>query len=297
MERLGRSFADTLAGLYSGVYDSELKAVAAKENHMQTLQAMEDATCPTLCAKVREIMRAASTTTRVVTGNDGAGNDGVPGFSIRELARIKSDPDAMDKAEQIQEERLRVWREAKVQRRKFVQLLTWQPGSQGLEATVAKAKSVAKFASKLNEAHRLFVFSADLFAEAPGESWKTEPKTSADALKPYMDFLGTRTGECDFVFIFDGRVRSVRRLIDGALERHRRSIEEMWIVVNESSAVIRSRRTCLGSRTKECCMAILPASRAHLTTKPRSDFSASGEDSTFHGTFTNVHCLTPDACP
>ena len=35
-------------------------------------------------------------------------------------------------------------------------------------------------------------------------------------------------------------------------------------------------------------MAILPTSRAHLTTKPRSDFSAAGEDSTFHGTFTNV---------
>ena len=49
-------------------------------------------------------------------------------------------------------------------------------------------------------------------------------------MKPYMDFLGTRTGECEFVFVFDGRVRSVRRLIDGALERHRRSIEELWIV-------------------------------------------------------------------
>ena len=36
MERLGRSFADTLAGLYSGVYDSELKAVAANDNQMQT---------------------------------------------------------------------------------------------------------------------------------------------------------------------------------------------------------------------------------------------------------------------
>ena len=96
---------------------------------------------------------------------------------------------------------------------------------------MAKAKSVAKFAATLNEAHRLFVFSADLFVEAPGESWTTEPNTSAEALKPYMDFLGTRTGECDFVLIFDGRVLSVRCLIDGALERHRRSIEEMWIVV------------------------------------------------------------------
>ena len=111
--------------------------------------------------------QAASTTTRVVTGSDGAGNDGVPGFSIRELARIKSDPDVMGEAEQIQEERLRVWREAKVQRRKFVQLVTWQPGSQGLEATVATAKSVAKFVATLNEAHRLFVLSADKLA-----SWR-----------------------------------------------------------------------------------------------------------------------------
>ena len=73
MERLGRSFGDTLAGLYSDVYDSELKAVAAKENQMQTLQAMEDATCPTLSAQVREIMRTASTTTQLVTGIGGAG--------------------------------------------------------------------------------------------------------------------------------------------------------------------------------------------------------------------------------
>ena len=127
---------------------------------------------PTFCATVREIMRTASTATRVVTGSDGAGNDGVPGFSIRELARIRSGPNAMNNKEQIQEERLRVWREAKVQRRKFVQLVTWQPGSQGLEATVAKAKSVAKCAVQFNEAHRLFVFSADLFVEAPGEYWK-----------------------------------------------------------------------------------------------------------------------------
>ena len=48
MERLGRSFADTLAGLYLGLYDSELKAVAAKENQMQTLQAMDDANVPHL---------------------------------------------------------------------------------------------------------------------------------------------------------------------------------------------------------------------------------------------------------
>ena len=44
-------------------------------------------------------------------------------------------------------------------------------------------------------------------------------------------------------------------------------------------------------------MAILPTSRAHLTTKPRSDFSAAGGDSTFHGTFTNVPLPDPRRTP
>ena len=59
--------------------------------------------CPDLAARMREVLRMASSSGTIVQVSDGA-----PGLSVRQLARIASDPGSGD-AESMQQERDAVW--------------------------------------------------------------------------------------------------------------------------------------------------------------------------------------------
>jgi hypothetical protein len=87
-------------------------------------------------------------------------------------------------------------------------------------------------------------------------------------------------------FCFDGRCRLSRHVAEHALSSAGVNIEELWIVYKSSDP---KKRTTMGSKTKETCLAVVPGGRGRMQVKERNKvFNAAGETSTFDTTFTAV---------
>ena len=84
-------------------------------------------------------------------------------------------------------------------------------------------------------------------------------------------------------------------MIEDKAEEKKVSLEEAWIVhkCGSEPSAKRQRKVCLSSRTKEVMFCRLPVNRTRVVTKPRTEFSAVGEDSTHHTTFTGVPHTEP----
>ena len=287
LPKVGSFLADMLHSLYCGDFDADLKTLGSKPQPWLSVQAELDQLGA--CGKqMREFMRLASDSTTLVS----IGSQAAPGPSMRQLARISSDPGGVSQGEQLEQmkkERADLWKKARAQRQRFVQLALWKTRTkEGLEAVVQKAKSVASFAGKLNETHRAFICSMDLLQEADAQPWATACVPKGAAVDARMSFLCSREGPTDFAFAFDGRSRTVRRVLEDTFEASKKSVEEVWVIYQDSGGPTRSRKTCLGSNTREVVFCKLPCPRARLTLKPREAFAAAGETSTHHTTWTGV---------
>ena len=277
------SVADMLHALHTGEFDSEMKALGAVKSAAETLvsEGLVE-TCPDLAARVREIMRQASTATSLVQCEEGA-----PGLTVRELARCASDP-AAESAMLV--ERTAVWNRARSQRQKLVQLVECKNWTKaGLESAVAKATSVATFKGKLNEAHRLWVVSADLCGESDKAPWK-EAVFRDKMFENTLNFLRDKVGTFDFVVGFDGRHRAARRMLEDKLAPAGQLLEELWIVYAKEKDNIsgRTRRICLSAQTKEIGYMKIPGNRSKVITKERDKFVGLGEKSTHNAIFADV---------
>ena len=194
------------------------------------------------------------------------------------------------------EERTEIWKKARAQHQRFMQLALWRSRTvQGIEQLLKRAAAVNGFTWTLNEAHRAFIMSADMISEADAAPWAKEVAPKGACFDQMLAFLATKGGGAgaDFVFAFDGRLRAVRRTIEDVFNpggvTPGKNIEELWIVYSGTGGGIGSRRrVCLASNTKEVGYVRLPCARVRLTTKPRTHFSGAGETSTHNSTFTSV---------
>ena len=287
--RAGQFAAELLYDMHIGEYDAVLKTLAeGKAPPAVELHKVEGESLGGLGTKLREFMRLASPVVPATIQEQGA-----PAPSLRCLARISSDPGGVsleDRKAAIVKERQQLWAKAQAQRKRFCRMALWDDRTlQGLEAVVKNNHVVSGFSGKLNEAHRAFVLSCDLISENDKAPWAAFACPRGPAVDARLSYMLARDGSTDFVFFFDGRSRQARRLVEDKAHEKTVTLEEAWIVYKDiEPAAKRQRKVCLSSRTKEVMYCRLPVARVKVATKPRTEFSAVGEDSTHHTTFTGV---------
>ena len=104
------------------------------------------------------------------------------------------------------------WRTAQGERKKYINLSV--PKSWSREMMTAAFRSSGKVYSHsgtLNASHRLICASADLFQEEGEAPWSIQSKPGKD-WAGLVEFAASCSGSCDFVMLFDGRMREIRRM-------------------------------------------------------------------------------------
>ena len=139
-------------------------------------------------------------------------------------------------------------------------------------------------AGKAGEAHRVFVFSAELFAESPTAPWVTLSDLG-NAAGPYLEWLYDIRGSFDVVMIGDGRSRQSRKQIDQACGDCR-NLHEAWVTYSPTKRL--GRRVAYASDNQEVILVSMPIPRTQCKANPRSEFVAAGEETTHETTYTGV---------
>lgn len=118
---------------------------------------------------------------------------------------ISSEQDAADRA--------RAWKQVQSERRKFVTFsVVPKYTKEALNSAFRNSGKVWAHKGDLNTSHRLIVGSADLVTETSQEPWLTPSAPAADAWKALAGFCMGLAGNTDFTFLFDGRMREIRRI-------------------------------------------------------------------------------------
>lgn len=287
---------DVLYNLHDGSYDRPLRWAASNCTAGVAvgtfIRDSEDTNLGDLAKDIREAFRLLSvgSQTAVVAASAGA----PPPPSLRVLARIQSDPEAMGgSVEHIQQERAAVWAKAQAQRRKLIQLIRCPRTKDNLTQAFDKATSVRAFRGTLKEAHRMFVVSADLVHEVTDSPWggATVPATKPAELGTLVEWaLDQQVGPADFVLAFDGRHRDNRRELDTKMSRKQHTVE-LWVLYKmEQRNAGEGQLHALTAWNREVCFVSLPAARNRLETKERaaSEFAACGETTTFYTSYSGV---------
>jgi len=109
-------------------------------------------------------------------------------------------------------ERERRWKTVQGERKRFVSFSvpkTWT--SDGLGGAFRSAGKVFNHSGTLNSSHRLIVASADLLHEEGDEPWLSLQSPASNLWKDIVTFCSSASGNTDFVMLFDGRMRQIRR--------------------------------------------------------------------------------------
>ena len=109
-------------------------------------------------------------------------------------------------------ERERHWKTVQGERKRFVSFSvpkTWT--SDGLGGAFRSAGKVFNHSGTLNSSHRLIVASADLLHEEGDEPWLSLQSPASNLWKDIVTFCSSASGNTDFVMLFDGRMRQIRR--------------------------------------------------------------------------------------
>ena len=154
---------------------------------------------------------------------------------------------------------------------------------QQLQAYYEKT-SAHQFSGKGGESHRVFVFSAEVFAEHRVSPWTT-PVELGDAAKPYLEWIVGQTGPTDVLLLADGRSRQARRMIDRFAEAARHQ-HEAWLIYRPTRRL--GRRVAFAADNMEMVLVSMPAPRTQLAAAPRQDYLQDGEDSTHETTYMGV---------
>ncbi len=210
----------------------------------------------------------------------------VPVPTIRTLARRVSDP-SEDASKQ--EQRQLVWTRARESRKKVVEITVARTKDQLAAAVGTLTKG---FQPVLKESHRGFFLSADLMQENGETPWKNLTKYRQEDMQPHLDFLtALPCGPADFLFLFDGRSREARRVLEAALAKVERPVEELWVTYFgglQANRAGKSRRVPLSSCHREVGYVVFPCPRTRFEVKPRDKFNVCGETSTTFGTYSGV---------
>ncbi|CAE7220504.1 MPK1 [Symbiodinium sp. CCMP2592] len=140
----------------------------------------------------------------------------------------------------------------------------------------------------LNSSHRLIVASADLLAEAGTDPWlKGTPQS--EEWKEICAFAKDISGPEDFVVLFDGRMREIRRVSEDLLLNQQHT-EECTIVYSGGCPprTGRTRRVPLAAKKVETGAVKFPVARTKIQTTKKGSFTVCGEASTYQGTYSGV---------
>ena len=186
-------------------------------------------------------------------------------------------------------------------RKKYVTLSTPKNFTEeGLSGAFRSSGVVQKCNGILNESHRLFAGSAELWQETTDEPWAQVSPPNLDEWSPVLKFLASRDGSADFSVAFDGRDRGARRAQEdvfdtrfGGAAMQRKagsSCSELWIVYRGSpgTSVCRTRLTVLSANHVEGGMMSMPVARNKLKVVKRETHAVCGEVTTVFGSYTGV---------
>jgi hypothetical protein len=131
--------------------------------------------------------------------------------------------------------------------------------------------SFDRFAGKPAEAHRVFLFSADMFHEAKSEPWTT-PCEWHPMATVVVEWMLTCRGPSDVLVFLDGRSRACRAKLETMLVTAK-NLSEVWIVYRPSPRL--GRKVSWGSDNREVAFRILwPINRSRIPLKERTVFTA-----------------------
>ena len=281
---------------YSGLADKQLADVI-KEGSLASMEKLKEDTGGFVGEAMREL-RAALQTHRRIIAVDARATPPPPG--TRTLKRYDSETmeEGAGRKEEIAQERNDVWKNAQSMRKKTAQIGVWTAGGAGatmasLQKIYQKCALVKAFKGKLKEAHRAFIFTADLLAASASKPWQvlSDAPLETPYAKAIIEFMLDQQGPFDILIFCDGRSRKARRVIEDALES-RRHVVEAWLIFTGASKIYRSRNVTFASDTREVIMIALPCPRTQLTVKERAAYNACGEATTHYGTYTGVQAVT-----
>ena len=203
LELMSGKFYKDCCRLASGE-DGLAKALTQAQNSAEAAN-NEAASC-SLITQLKVIVEKFDNTNKSVGPSSAA-----PAPSLlASLASVGDSPAAEEIAE-----RERQWKVVQTERRKFVSFSV--PRAVTKDALLGAFRSCGKVFShkgSLNSSHRLVCASADLLTEDGTEPWSTPTKPLEDKWKEICNFTSCMSGTEDFIVVFDGRMREVRRMND-----------------------------------------------------------------------------------
>ena len=204
------SMLDLLLQVMSGKFLQDCRSLAtATTTFAQALAVAADGEGQDNCELVKQfqvvLMQFEGNSKSVValTGS-------VPAPSLLSSLNSTEDADEADRARQ--------WKSVQAERKRFVAFSV--PAAWTKDAILAAFRGSGKVFShkgSLNTAHRLISAAADLVKEDTSEPWSTQCAPTKTMWEEISNFCGGVGGSEDFIMIFDGRMREVRRWNDPSL--------------------------------------------------------------------------------
>jgi hypothetical protein len=281
------SVIEFLYDLLSGVHDKGIKdAVRGSSVGQQSLKDVKWMDCSALPA-LRDVFRSLTAHRAMVQIGSGP-----PALEGRSLKRWQSDSATggdPEREAELKKARQETWRQAIVGRKKFCSILSCRGNSAAAYQMLFERSDAYRVHNlKATEAHRVFLFSAELWQECASQPWANPPDWS-DATNFAMQFMVGQRGNSDVLIFCDGRSRSCRmeleKQTDGA-----RYTTEFFVIYAPTHRL--GRRVAFSSASCEVVLVSLPVNRTMWTTRERSgDFSAAGESSTHDTTYSGVQAV------
>jgi hypothetical protein len=279
---LAKEAADFMYDLFGNVYGEHIKNLALdeKSNYM-TVEWSEVEGFKALGELVQSLH------TRSAAVESGA-CDSAPPASTRMLSRLTSDPAYHEsRLADIQKERNDLWNRATKERKRYVSISHCKIAMKlHLAEHIQKLKQVTDWKGEPLHAHRLFVFSAELFNEHRSEPWAKGAEWSSDAKNIVLYALEQKRPE-DVVLLFDGRSRKCRRemekLCDEASPTH---FMEMHIAYKPTSRL--GRKVAFSGQNIETAFCITQFPRTRLVAVDRKKFNSMGETSSHEASYSGV---------
>ncbi len=274
--KTSHALIDFLYDLLSCSHDKEiaqvLKTTAVKDIQWLDVEALHP---------LRDLQRLFNVHKTVIDTT----SSGPPPAGSRALQRYSSEADEEPgRKEELRKERADAWRQAQAHRKKLVHVgvckaATKQQLQQHFEKTPVYA-----FTGKPAEAHRVFVFSSELFVESRQSPWAT-PVEWTKLADTWVEWALTQAAPSDVLMFADGRSRQCRRAIERLCDKARNQ-HEAWIVYRPTRRL--GRRVAFAADNKEMVLVSMPLARTQVATTPRTHYNQAGEDSTHETTYTGV---------
>ncbi|CAJ1455384.1 unnamed protein product [Effrenium voratum] len=279
---LGRSIIE-------GEYDEDLARLCFKSNIVEVMHSKDQEA--ELLSELHAALTGLSDTRIVAAGSACA----APGMSVRQLARLSSNPEDVESKAR---ERAEIWRQAQNLRKKLISFTVASKESDfsGLwDRSCAETVRAFNGAMSQPKGHRLFVASCDLHEDGQLSPWSTVSSAQdTQRLKSTLRFLvSTATKNSDFVLAFDGRSAQNRRLLEDELQtlQNPSTSTELWIAFVTTHLSRPGRRVFGAAAHRESGYLKGNVARVRLNIKKREDPFVpdnSGEVTSYEGGFVGV---------